>query len=95
MLLWPDPPGRFSLRLTDELESPAVLGLASPRIQTLADSEIECIVRGLEATHWQIEGQDGAATALDVPSSTLRKRMQKHGIHRPPKLKLRSTGNED
>jgi transcriptional regulator with GAF, ATPase, and Fis domain len=40
-------------------------------------------VRALEATDWQIEGQDGAATALGVPPSTLRKRMQKYGIHRP------------
>jgi len=71
------------LRLMDTLAAPAVLGLASPR--TLAESEAECIVRTLEATHWKIEGQDGAAKALGVPASTLRNRMQKHGIHRPQK----------
>ncbi len=70
------------LLLMDTLGAPAVLGLRSPRPPTLAESEVECIVRALEATHWQIEGQNGAATALGLPPSTLRKRMQKHGIHR-------------
>ena len=74
-----------SLRLMDTLAEPRVLGLGIPRIRTLAESEAECIVRALEATHWKIEGQDGAATALGLPPSTLRKRMQKHGIHRPQK----------
>ena len=73
------------LRLMDTLGSPRVLGLAIPRIRTLAESEVECIVRALEATHWKIEGEDGAATALGLPPSTLRKRMQKHGIDRPQK----------
>jgi transcriptional regulator with GAF, ATPase, and Fis domain len=71
------------LRLMDTLAEPRILGLASPRIRTLAESEVECIVRALEATHWKIEGQDGAATTLDLPPSTLRKRMRKHGIDRP------------
>lgn len=71
------------LRLMDTLAEPSVLGLASPRIRTLAESEVECIVRALEATHWKIEGQDGAATILGLPASTLRKRMRKHGILRP------------
>jgi len=58
------------LRLMDTLGSPRVLGLGIPRIRTLAESEVECIVRALEATHWQIEGQDGAAKSLDLPPST-------------------------
>ena len=70
------------LRLMDTLAVPGVLSLGIPRIRTLAESEAECIVRALEATDWKIEGQDGAATIL-VPPSTLRKRMQKHGIRRP------------
>ena len=73
------------LRLMDTLAEPRVLGLGIPRIRTLAESEAECIVRALEATHWKIEGQDGAATALGLPPSTLRKRMQKHGIYRSQK----------
>jgi transcriptional regulator with GAF, ATPase, and Fis domain len=71
------------LRLMDTLAVPGVSDLASSSPRTLAESEADCIVRALEASHWKIEGQDGAATALDVPPSTLRKRMQKHGIHRP------------
>jgi chemotaxis protein methyltransferase CheR len=71
------------LRLMDTLAVPGVSGLGSSRPQTFAESEADCIVRALEATHWQIEGQDGAATALGLPPSTLRKRMQKHGILRP------------
>ena len=73
------------LRLMDTLAVPGVSGLGSSRLQTLAESEADCITRTLEATHWQIEGQDGAATALGLPPSTLRKRMQKHGIHRSQK----------
>jgi len=61
---------------------PEALGMGSPRPRTLAESEAECIVRALEATHWKIEGEDGAAKALGVPASTLRHRMKKHGIHR-------------
>ncbi|MBL3591494.1 MAG: sigma 54-interacting transcriptional regulator [gamma proteobacterium endosymbiont of Lamellibrachia anaximandri] len=69
------------LRLMDTLGVPEV----SPCPRTLAESEACCIVRALETTHWKIEGEGGAAKALGVPPSTLRKRMQKHGIHRPPK----------
>ena len=74
-----------TLRLMDTLAVPGVSDLGGPQSRTLAESEADCIVRALEASHWKIEGQDGAATALDVPPSTLRKRMQKHGIHRPQK----------
>lgn len=69
------------LRLMDTLGVPGV----SPCPRTLAESEACCIVRALETTRWKIEGEGGAAKALGVPPSTLRKRMQKHGIHRPPK----------
>ncbi|CAB1075515.1 Formate hydrogenlyase transcriptional activator [Olavius algarvensis Delta 1 endosymbiont] len=71
------------LRLMDTLAEPGVSDLGSSRPRTLAESEAECIVRALEATDWQIEGQDGAAAALGVAPSTLRNRMQKHGIQRP------------
>jgi chemotaxis protein methyltransferase CheR len=71
------------LRLMDTLAEHRVLGLGIPRLRTLAESEVDCIVRTLKATHWKIEGQDGAAAALGIPPSTLRKRMLKHGIHRP------------
>ncbi|CAB1080918.1 hypothetical protein D1AOALGA4SA_8586 [Olavius algarvensis Delta 1 endosymbiont] len=72
-----------NLRLMDTLAAPGVLGWSRPRPRTLADSEVDCIVRALEATHRQIEGQAGAATVLGLHPSNLRKRMQKHGIRRP------------
>ena len=67
----------------DTLAVPGISGLGSSRPRTLAESEADCIVRALEATHWKIEGQDGAASALGIPASTLRKRMRKLGIRRP------------
>ena len=76
-----------SLRLIDTLATPAGVALASPCPQTLAESDIEHIVRALEESDWKIEGKHGAATALGLPASTLRKRMKKLGIHRPEPLK--------
>jgi len=67
----------------DPLGAPGVLDSKSPR--TLAESEVDCIVLALEATQWKIEGKDGAAAALGLPPSTLRKRMRKLGIHRQQK----------
>jgi len=46
-------------------------------------AEAAHIRRALEAKQWKIEGQAGAAAALGLPASTLRKRMRKLGIHRP------------
>jgi transcriptional regulator with GAF, ATPase, and Fis domain len=56
------------LRLMDTLAVPGVSGLGSSRPRTLTESEVECIVRALEATHWKIEGQDGAANGPGRPS---------------------------
>lgn len=72
-----------SLRLMDTLKAPKEMGLPIHSSRTLAESEAQCIVRALEATHWKIEGKNGAATALNLPASTLRKRMRKLGIQRP------------
>ncbi|MGE0683351.1 MAG: sigma-54 interaction domain-containing protein, partial [Candidatus Binatia bacterium] len=72
-----------SLRLMDTLKAPEEINLQIHGSRTLAESETQCIVRALEETHWKIEGKDGAATALGLPASTLRKRMRKLGIHRP------------
>jgi hypothetical protein len=38
----------------------------------------------LNKTNWKIHGKDGAAALLDINPSTLRGRMRKQGIHRPP-----------
>ena len=75
-----------SLRLMDTFGAPRGVGAGSPRTRTLAESEAECIVRALKETHWKIEGKHGAATALGLPPSTLRKRMRKLGIHRPTQV---------
>ena len=77
-----------SLRLMDRLQAPAESRLAEPRdecqgIRSLAVAEAEHIRRALEELHWKIEGKGGAAAALGLPASTLRKRMRKLGIQRP------------
>jgi transcriptional regulator with GAF, ATPase, and Fis domain len=46
--------------------------------------EAEHIRRVLQSTEWKIEGRRGAAAVLRLEPSTLRYRMQKLGIRRPP-----------
>jgi transcriptional regulator with GAF, ATPase, and Fis domain len=53
--------------------------------QTLRAVECQHIVRVLQATAWQIEGQGGAAVRLGLHPSTLRSRMRQLGIQRPPR----------
>ena len=50
---------------------------------TLEDAERQHIRQMLEQTHWQIEGQRGAAVRLGINPSTLRSRMRKLGIEKP------------
>jgi chemotaxis protein methyltransferase CheR len=76
-----------SLRLMDTLRAPEELRVGGRGVRTLAAAEAEHIIRALEEVHWKIEGKDGAATALSLPASTLRKRMRKLGIHRPETLR--------
>ena len=58
----------------------------SPDLPTksLQEIEREHILLTLRKTNWKIHGKDGAAVLLDINPSTLRGRMRKHGIHRPP-----------
>ena len=51
---------------------------------TLEDVERAHIVRVLGACNWTLEGPDGAARTLGTRPSTLRSRMAKLGIRRPP-----------
>ena len=51
--------------------------------RTLAQLERDHIVATLERLQWRVEGPGGAAAALGINASTLRSRMQKHGIQRP------------
>ena len=45
----------------------------------------------LETVGWRIEGVAGAAQVLGLRPSTLRTRMRKLGIQRPPKAQVVST----
>jgi len=58
----------------------------SPDLPTksLQEIEREHILLTLRKTNWKIHGKNGAAVLLDINPSTLRGRMRKHGIHRPP-----------
>ena len=53
---------------------------------TLAENERDYILQVLDKVDWVIEGRQGAAAILDVPSSTLRSRMKKLGIQRHLKM---------
>ena len=51
---------------------------------TLAAVERQHIVRVLQAARWTIEGPGGAASPLGLHPSSLRSRMRRLGITRPP-----------
>ena len=51
---------------------------------TLEDIERNHIMATLEQTRWVVEGPSGAARILKLHPNTLRSRMQKLGIRRPP-----------
>ena len=53
-------------------------------IKSLEEMEREHILLVLRKTNWRIHGKDGAAALLNINPSTLRGRMRKQGIHRPP-----------
>ena len=50
---------------------------------TLEEHERVHIARALNATDWQVEGDEGAAQLLGLNPSTLRARIRKHGLTRP------------
>jgi len=50
---------------------------------SLAQLEKRHILQALEATHWVVSGEKGAAHLLRLNFHTLRSRMKKHGIQRP------------
>ncbi|MCH9698225.1 MAG: sigma 54-interacting transcriptional regulator [Gammaproteobacteria bacterium] len=49
---------------------------------SMAEMEKSHIITVLQATHWQISGEDGAAAILQMHPNTLRSRMSKLGIRR-------------
>ena len=75
-----------SLRLAGPLETadPGELVDEHPLSLSLADVERRHIVRVLEAKRWCIEGRFGAAAVLGLHPSTLRSRLRKLRIVRPP-----------
>ena len=75
-----------TLQLEDSLDAHRPEDVESPDLPTrsLHEIEREHILLTLRKTNWKIHGQNGAAVLLDINPSTLRGRMRKHGIHRPP-----------
>jgi transcriptional regulator of acetoin/glycerol metabolism len=55
-----------------------------PDDHTLEAVERAHVVRTLQSTGWVVEGPLGAATILGLHPNTLRSRMKKLGIARPP-----------
>jgi transcriptional regulator with GAF, ATPase, and Fis domain len=77
---------RGVLRLAEPLEVSEAAATAVGALPStlLADVERHHITRVLKATRWCVEGKRGAAVALGLKASTLRSRMRKLGIRRPP-----------
>jgi formate hydrogenlyase transcriptional activator len=55
-----------------------------PATQTLESIEKSHILTVLGQTNWRIEGEGGAAQILDLHPNTLRSRIKKLGLNRPP-----------
>jgi len=74
------------LQLEDSLNMQLTLDGASRDlpIKSLEEIEREHILLALRKTNWKIHGEDGAASLLHINPSTLRGRMRKHEIQRPP-----------
>ncbi len=74
-----------SLQLMDNLGSTDIqtkTATSNPTLSSLKEVERTHILQALEKTKWRIDGPNGAALILDINPSTLRYRMQKHGISR-------------
>jgi chemotaxis protein methyltransferase CheR len=75
-----------TLQLEDVLDAYRPGDAESPdlAVKSLAEIEQEQILLALRKTNWKIHGEDGAAALLDINPSTLRGRMRKQKIRRPP-----------
>ncbi|MCJ7775492.1 MAG: sigma 54-interacting transcriptional regulator [Desulfobulbaceae bacterium] len=75
-----------TLQLEDSLDAHRPEDVETPDLPTKSLEEIarKHILLTLRKTNWKIHGKDAAAVLLDINPSTLRGRMRKHGIHRPP-----------
>ncbi len=63
---------------------PPATAAAADDLRSLEQVERDHIVSTLERLQWRVTGKGGAAEVLDINSSTLRSRMRKLGIQRPP-----------
>lgn len=70
------------LKLQDRLINKIISEELSAGLKTFADMEKEHIIKVLEHTAWQVSGEQGAATILEIHPNTLRSRMSKLGIRR-------------
>jgi len=50
----------------------------------LEEVERDHILRVMEQTFWRVEGEQGAAAILGLNPGTLRSRLKKLGLRRPP-----------
>jgi len=74
-----------TLLLDESLESPARRGVLQASSASLEEIDRSHIQDVLEECNWTIKGQGRAAERLGLAPSTLRYRMKKLGIERPPK----------
>jgi transcriptional regulator with PAS, ATPase and Fis domain len=75
-----------SLKWAAPLKNPQPVKTPEPhesQFQSLFEMEKPHILTALEKTNWNVTGKGGAADLLNLPPSTLRGRMRKHGIQRP------------
>jgi formate hydrogenlyase transcriptional activator len=75
-----------TLQLEDVLDAYRPGDAESPDlpVKSLAEIEREHILLALKKANWKIHGEEGAAALLDINPSTLRGRMRKQRIRRPP-----------
>ena len=76
------------LRLPLDLK-PTVKQSSESAARTLADADREHILETLNQTNWLIGGQDGAASRLGLPRTTLIYKMRKLGIETPQSVRAR------
>ncbi|MFQ5640529.1 MAG: sigma 54-interacting transcriptional regulator [bacterium] len=74
-----------TLLIDESLELLKTPAASTESAHTLEEMERNHIVAVLKETSWRIEGPKGAAQRLGINPNTLRSRMQKLGIKRPPK----------
>ncbi len=73
-----------TLRLPEQAPFELSGAQAVSALRSLEDVERRHIIDVLESAGWKLEGSDGAAALLGLKPSTLRSRMQKLDIRRPP-----------